>query len=81
MKLKIRVFNPFPAYIEYLKRNNIPFSLKRQRLPSGASFEYLEFNAEDRFKAKEDYFGLCGVSGYIFGINEETGSEQILQPI
>lgn len=69
---KFRVFEPFPAYIEYLKRNNIPFQHKKKQ-----SANCIEFDTADRFKAKEDYVGLCGMSGYIYAL--ENGQEKVIQ--
>jgi hypothetical protein len=74
---RFRVFEPFVAYIEYLKRNNIKFHGKNPRQDKyGVRYDYIEFDAKDRFEAKEDYVGLCGVSGYIY--ETQDGQETIL---
>ena len=73
-----RVFEPLPAYIQYLKRNKIKFTGKRiGRDKYGPRYEYIEFSAEDRFGAKEDYRGVAGLSGYIY--RKANGKEVILQ--
>ena len=41
-------------------------------------YEYIEFDAQDRFNAKEDYYGLCAMCGYIVDITED-GKETIVQ--
>lgn len=75
---RFRVFEPFPAYINYLKRNKIRFTGKLVgRDKYGPRYEWIEFSAEDRFKAKEDYQGVAGMSGYIY--KKVGGREVILQ--
>lgn len=75
---RMRVFDPFPAYIQFLKRNKIKFRGKQVgRDKYGPRYDHIEFSAEDRFKAKEDFHGLSGVSGYIYKI--VNGKEVILQ--
>lgn len=75
---RFRVFEPFPAYIQYLKRNRIKFTGKRiGRDRYGPRYESIEFSAEDRFRAKEDYRGVAGISGYIY--KKANGKEVILQ--
>jgi len=68
-----RVFSPFNAYLEYLKRNGITYKTIKKD-----GYEYIEFDAQARFNAKEDYYGLCAMCGYIVEINED-GSEQVVQ--
>jgi len=51
---KFRVFEPFKHYLEYLKRNGIAFERIKEN-----NYEFIEFDARDRFNAKEDFHGLC----------------------
>lgn len=68
-----RVFSPFNAYLEYLKQNGIAYKTVKKD-----GYEYIEFKTEDRFNAKEDYYGLCAMCGYIVDIAED-GKETTIQ--
>jgi hypothetical protein len=71
---KFRIFEPFPAYIDYLKRNNIRFEFK-----TVDSARCIEFDAHDRLNAKEDFHGICGMCGYVFETRD--GKEVIIQSL
>lgn len=68
-----RVFAPFNAYLKYLESNDIAFKTVKKD-----GYEFIEFSAEARFNAKEDYYGLAAMCGYIVDIAED-GKETIVQ--
>lgn len=74
MSARFRVFEPFAAYLDYLKRNGIRYEIKHTKDRVTA---YIEFDAQDRFDAKEDYTTICGLAGYIY--RTENGKETILR--